>query len=216
MTRQIHISYLFDPLCGWCYGATPAMRRLSEMNNVTVELAPTGLFSDAGARTMDSHFADYAWSNDQRIQQLTGQRFSESYRDEVLTDHRTMFDSGPATLALTAVSLSTPERELDALKAIQEARYIAGRDITALPILAEILAGLDLVAASACIAVPDEELLRVNQARKAHARKLMQDFGANGVPALIVTDGGKSRLLRGDLLYGNLEKLAAIFTGDEA
>ncbi|TIX61245.1 MAG: DsbA family protein, partial [Mesorhizobium sp.] len=38
------LTYLFDPLCGWCYGATPMLDRL-EKSGVVLELLPTGLFS---------------------------------------------------------------------------------------------------------------------------------------------------------------------------
>ena len=113
------ISYLFDPLCGWCYGATAALSSMDTDPSITVELLPTGLFSGEGARPMDDDFATYAWSNDQRIARLTGQSFTERYRELVLGDYQQWFDSGPATVALTAVSLTDPTRELQALKVIQ-------------------------------------------------------------------------------------------------
>ncbi|GAB3442049.1 hypothetical protein [Insolitispirillum peregrinum] len=46
----MHITYLFDPLCGWFYGAGPALERLAARDDVTLDLAPTGLFADDGAR----------------------------------------------------------------------------------------------------------------------------------------------------------------------
>lgn len=38
------ITYLFDPLCGWCYGATAAVSDLASASEITLELLPTGLF----------------------------------------------------------------------------------------------------------------------------------------------------------------------------
>ncbi len=46
-------TYLFDALCGWCYGAAPVIQGLAQHGAVTLELAPTGLFAGAG-RTMDA------------------------------------------------------------------------------------------------------------------------------------------------------------------
>ena len=63
------VTYLFDPLCGWCYGASPAVQRLGQQSDIRLELAPTGLFS-GGSRRMDAAFAEFAWSNDQRIAKL--------------------------------------------------------------------------------------------------------------------------------------------------
>src|SRR5690242_9054966 len=44
------ITYLFDPLCGWCYGACPVLDRLALLGDATLELMPTGLFAGEGAR----------------------------------------------------------------------------------------------------------------------------------------------------------------------
>ncbi len=184
---DITLHYLFDPLCGWCYGATPA---ISEPG-VTVELRPTGLFSGAGARAMDDGFAAFAWTNDQRIEQLTGQRFTERYRQQVLGDRQRPFDSGPAMLALTAVSLTDPARELETLKAIQHARYVDGKDVTSLTTLAGLLDGLGLSQAAVRLAQPDIHLLATDQARVDRGRALMREFGARGVPTLIAESGAK-------------------------
>ena len=85
------ITYLFDPLCGWCYGASPVLQQLGQHPGVQLTLAPSGLFAGSG-RTMDAAFAAYAWSNDQRIHKLTGQQFSETYRQQVLGRHGNTFD----------------------------------------------------------------------------------------------------------------------------
>lgn len=122
-----HIAYLFDPLCGWCYGAGPALERLARLDDVTLELIPTGLFAGEGARVMDAQFAAYAWQNDERIARLTGLPFSEIYRSRVLGHTGGMFDSAPATLGLIAVRVTEPAREREALKARPLCRWTGHR-----------------------------------------------------------------------------------------
>ena len=124
------VTYLFDPLCGWCYGASPMIQKLSQQSSLRLELAPTGLFAGANGRALNAEFAQYAWSNDLRIGKMTGQVFSEQYRSDVLGKSGSRLDSATATLALTAVSLTDPAREIETLKLIQEARYVHGLDIT--------------------------------------------------------------------------------------
>jgi putative protein-disulfide isomerase len=157
---------------------------------------------------MNSDFAAYAWSNDQRIARLTGQRFTEQYRERVLGDHQRLFDSGPATLALTAVSLTAPARELEALKAIQHARYVDGKDTTSLETLAGLLRGLGLEQAAAMLAQPEEGLLAANRARMDRARALMREFGAHGVPTLVVESGAKRWVVNHADFYSNPRALA--------
>jgi putative protein-disulfide isomerase len=207
MAHTTPITYLFDPLCGWCYGASPALTDLAARPGFTLVLAPTGLFSGEGARPMDAGFAAYAWSNDQRIGRLTGQRFSDDYRSKILGDRSRLFDSGPATLALTAVSLSEPARELDTLKAIQEARYVDARDVTDRAVLAAILQGLGLKDAAERIASPDDSLLAANRQRVTAAQDDMWRFGLDGVPALLTGEGERRRALRASALFGGIDAL---------
>lgn len=209
MVDPTHLTYLFDPLCGWCYGASPTLDQIASRSDFKLKLAPTGLFAGEGSRPMDPNFAAFAWSNDQRIKRLTGQEFSEDYRRQVLGDHTRLFDSGPATLALTAVALSAPSRELEALKAIQRARYVEGRDTTELKILSDTLNSLGLSDAVARLQVPDESLLDAYRERINAARKTSHQFGSDGVPALIVGEGGHGRLVKTSALLSGMNALLA-------
>lgn len=202
------VTYLFDPLCGWCYAAAPALQYLQGVEGVHISLAPTGLFAGAGARPMDAQFAAYAWSNDQRIQQLTGQQFTQAYRDQILGAASGRFDSGPATSALTAVAQTAPGSELDALHALQHARYVDGRDTADAQVLADVLNNLGLADAAAMVLAPDAVLHRAVAERVASAQATMQAVGARGVPQLVIAgQGGALRLLSGDALLGPREQL---------
>lgn len=201
--------YLFDPLCGWCYGAGPLLETLVQRSGEQLQLLPSGLFSGEGARPMDEAFAAYAWSNDQRIERLTGQPFSQRYRSEVVDKPQQMFDSGPATVALTAVHLTAPQREAEALKAIQHARYVDGLDNTAIAVLLELLRGLGLDDAAARLAQPDAALLQANSARVAQARQLMRELGAQGVPSFVLERDGQRQLLNASTAFSNPEAFVA-------
>ncbi|MHC4048986.1 DsbA family protein [Bradyrhizobium sp. 25ACV] len=205
----MQITYLFDPLCGWCYGASPVLEQLAAHGDVTLVLAPTGLFAGPAARTMDQHFAAYAWQNDQRIARLTGQPFSEAYRTGILGNTGSLFDSAAATLGVVAVGLTDPIRELEALKLLQRARYVDGRDNSSLQIVADVLEGAQLTDAARRVRAPDEALIAAYQTRIAAARADMTRFGAGGVPALVVGEGVGRRLLDGSMLFGRFDLLAA-------
>lgn len=209
MNQTTHVTYLFDPLCGWCYGAAPMLDALAARPDLQVDLVATGLFAGAGARPMDEGFAAFAWTNDQRIGRLTGQVFSDAYRHHVLGDHARPFDSGPATLALTAVALTAPNREREALKAIQTARYVEGRDNTDVAVLVQILRTLHLLAAAERLAHPDGALIAAHRARLDSARIDTKRFGSKGVPALIVGSGDQRRMVQASALFGNLDTLLA-------
>ncbi|MCK1722296.1 DsbA family protein [Bradyrhizobium sp. 141] len=205
----MQITYLFDPLCGWCYGAWPVLEQLAAHGEATLVLAPTGLFAGPAARTMDQHFAAHAWRNDQRIAQLTGQPFSEAYRSGILGNIGGLFDSAAATLGVVAAGLVSPARELEVLKLLQRARYVDGRDNSSLQIVADVLEGAQLADAARRVRAPDDALTAAYQARIAAARVDMTRFGVDGVPALVVGAGAKRRLLDGSMLFGRFDLLAA-------
>ena len=210
-TEVTSITYLFDPLCGWCYAAAPALGRLQGTPGVRITLAPSGLFAGQGARPMDAQFAAYAWSNDQRIEQLTGQPFTQAYRDNILGAEGGRFDSGPATLALTAVAQTAPGRELEALHALQRARYVDGRDTADAAVLGEVLVALGLADAAELAQAPDAALHRAMAERVANAQALLRAVGARGAPQLVVTgQGGALRLIGGDALLGPHERLVEL------
>lgn len=207
----IAVTYLFDPLCGWCYGASPALQRLGREASIALELAPTGLFS-GGGRVMSAEFADYAWSNDLRISKLTGQPFSEAYRSEVLGRHGSRFDSSAASLALTAVAQTAPAEALNGLKLLQEARYVDGLDICTPQGVDKVLRTHGLTTAADLLAHADADLQLQHDARIQKARRLMQVHGAQGVPALVVHGAGGARLVRGDAIYRGHDALIAAIT----
>jgi putative protein-disulfide isomerase len=217
MTDTLKLQYLFDPLCGWCYAAAPALAGLAEAYPDALELMPSGLFADEGARDLTPDFADYAWRNDQRIEQLTGQRFTETYRREVLQRAGVRFDSGPATRALTALRALDPALEYPLLQAIQLARYVDGLDTARADVLGRIAAQ---VAATAQHALDADELARridqdaalaaATAARTNGAQRLMQMLRVSGVPQLLVTRDGRSQLVQGEPLYRGPQALLAL------
>jgi putative protein-disulfide isomerase len=204
----MQVTYLFDPLCGWCYGASAALQQIAALPHIDLKLAPTGLFSGTGARPLDSHFASFAWQNDQRIARVSGQIFSETYKKQILDTVDGMFDSGPATLGLVAVGLSEMSGEIVALKALQHARYVNGQNTSELTVVAEVLSDAGFKLAAKKLESPDEELLTALQTRVQAAQAEMTRFGIHGVPALIIGESHNRRVLSTSALFGNFDLLA--------
>lgn len=174
---MVNYFYLFDPLCGWCYGAAPKLQKIAQ--NAPLTLMPTGLFAHTG-RKIDAQFAQFAWQNDQRIAALTGQQFSEQYRQQVLGDLGQIFDSQLLIQALTAVQQVKPEQELTLLTALQQARYVDGKNITDPEIIQAIL-----LAHNINVDFQSDEIKRLTQQRINQAQQLANEFDLSGVPHLL-------------------------------
>ncbi len=208
------LTYLLDPLCGWCYAVSPALEFLQKIEGIKINIAPTGLFTGSGARKMDAEFGAYAWSNDERIEKLTGQHFSQAYRDEILGKPG-QFDSGPLNTALTAVALTQPAAELSTLHSLQHARYVLGLDTSDLHVVVQVLEGLGQNEAAELLQNSDAELLTSTKRRVDLSQQIAQQLGVRGVPKVAVHRGHGLDLhvLNTEWLLGPREALvSAVFT----
>jgi putative protein-disulfide isomerase len=199
-----HLIYLYDPLCGWCYGAMPAIHGLADLGGCIVEPVPSGLFAGDPGKRIDAAMVKQFEQIDARIAAMSGQRFSEVYRRKVLGNPTLAFDSGPATEALTAVSQWNVLRELDALHALQRERFVAGRDISQREVIAQALAASLGETPQAWLArMAEPTLARAAEKRIARARRIMKSIGVQGVPALVWPSDKGLRLLPGQWLYND-------------
>lgn len=142
-----------------------------------------------------------------RIEKLTGQKFTDDYRVNVLGKVGSTFDSSAMTLALSAVKLTQPDRLLQSLIAFQEARYVQGINTSELEQTDRLLLELGLSSAAALVTSQDKELLELNKDQVAKAQNLMRALGIQGVPALVIATPNAPKALDGRLLFGNFEEL---------
>ena len=191
--------YLFDPLCGWCYASSPAVLNLAKSNEFELEIYATGLFADTG-RTMDAAFARHAWSNDQRIAQLTGQPVSEKYHRQILLGEGE-FNSRALSNACFALLEQGSETMLEVFAKLQKARYVDGQDTSQTEVVRRLLQ--DLGQSTAAETFDSAE----NQAKTTdwigQGQTIATRFGVQGVPSLFAeTEQGwlnvPSRLLYED------------------
>jgi putative protein-disulfide isomerase len=207
---DVHFTFLIDPLCGWCYGAMPHLNELrAEIGEEKIDVMPTGLFAGNGARPMTSQFRGYAWANDQRIAEMTGQIFSQAYYDNVLSNESAAFDSGPASLVLALADLIAPGTGFDLLNALQQARFVAGRDLTDRQTLTEIAVSAGLPAATLAAAFQDARRMEEAVDRITTGRRHLSRHSLEGVPALLWQREDESGTVPNPLFFSDDNALIA-------
>lgn len=187
--NDLTLHYLYDPLCGWCYGASPLLAAAREVTGLDVRLHGGGMMTDANRQPVGAGLRHYVMPHDLRIAQLTGQPFGKDYFDGLLRDTSAVFDSAPPTAAVLAAEA------LDGLGAamlarIQRAHYVEGRRIAERPVLLELGAELGLgegfaEAFDACSGEPLRALRRQSAADEPSRRRWLPDLrpGARRPPA---------------------------------
>ena len=191
----MRLHYLFDPLCGWCYGAARLVEALATAPGpaLPLELWPGALFPDPVriAPGMRAHIVQA----DRQIARLTGANFGAAYLARIGDPAREVtLWSVPLIAALAA---GPRERQRELLAALQHAHYVLGRDLADGEVLAEIAAahGVDAaLLASAAHAQATGAWIRA-------ARQLMARAGIGGFPGFVLERDGRLQVLDHQAAY---------------
>ncbi|QEI06433.1 DsbA family protein [Pigmentiphaga aceris] len=184
--NQVRLHYVYDPLCGWCYGAAPLI-------DVACSLAPTqahagGLMVGSGRRPVTPELRNFVTPHDARIARLSGQAFGEAYRNGLLCDEGAVFDSEPPITAVLAAD-QIAGAGLTLLARVQTAHYVEGRRISDPHVLRELAADIGLDVSQFDHAF-EQIAGDATQAHMASARAFMKQTGAYGFPALVLERDG--------------------------
>jgi len=188
-TTVLH--YIYDPLCGWCYGAAPLAEAAREVLPVIGHGG--GMMTGANRKQVSPALRNYVMPHDRRIAELSGQPFGDDYFNGLLLDETAVFDSAPPIAAILAAE-DIAGRGLDLLSRLQKAHYVEGKriaDTNVLRTLAE-ETGLDGDAFAQAYARVNEEELHPHIAA---SRRLLAQVGGHGFPTFVLEQDGRFDVL---------------------
>lgn len=177
--NQTTLHYVYDPLCGWCYGAAPLLKAAAGVPGLAIELHAGGLWLGARRQPMGVALRDYVRPHDERIAALTGQAFGARYFEQLLLDESLTLDSEPPIRAILAVRDRGGD-DLAILHRLQETHYREGLWIGEMDRLVSLAQEMGLDATEfrqAYAAAPLE-------AHLAQSRQWLQRIGSQGYPTL--------------------------------
>jgi|SRR5436190_294903 len=178
MNATLH--YLYDPLCGWCYGAEPLAAAAEHVVGLSLRLHAGALWPKP--TQLPENMRLYIQQADARIAQMSGQPFGEQYLNGLLMDPSLVLDSRPVVAAVLAAQQLDPTKTLPMLRGIQHAHYEQGRHVVQEATLVDIAksVGLDAAAFAAALrSVPVDRHI-------AESRDLMNKIGAQGFPTFVL------------------------------
>ncbi len=181
MNAVLH--YIYDPLCGWCYGAEPLVWAASKVDGLALVMHAGGLWPQP--TRLPDDMRRYIAQADARVGQMSGQPYGQPYLKGLLFDPELVLESRPVIAAVLAAQSLDAAKALPMLRGIQHAHYERGlhvvRDETLREVAAEI--GLDVAAFDeARQSVPVDEHIAASQ-------ELMNNVGAQGFPTFVLQIG---------------------------
>lgn len=128
MKKPIKIIYVYDALCGWCYGFSPVLKECYEKhkNEFEFEVLSGGMMIGDRVGSIND-IAPYIKSAYHTVENTTGVKFGEAYL-RVLEDGSMVLNSEMPSIALSLFKQYFPDQSVLFAHEIQNALYFDGRD----------------------------------------------------------------------------------------
>jgi putative protein-disulfide isomerase len=203
------VTYVYDALCGWCYGFSPVMEQFYQdhRSDVSFEVVSGGMITGSRIGPIGEVASYIKWAY-KEVEQATGVTFGEGFLKGVLEEGTTVFTSVPLGIAMSVFKQHRPDEAVLFAGALQKAVYydgLAPQDTAAYAPLAEAF-GLDGKAFVEQMRQPESQVLAEADFRRS------QQLGVSGFPTVFAEVGGDYyRLASGFTRLADLESRFATF-----
>lgn len=200
-TKILH--YVYDPLCGWCYGIAPLIEAVSNAFPNSIKLHGGGLFTPARAVTGGQSWKEHVTPIDERISQLSGQVFSHAYRDTLGNTEMVLNSLLPISAILVAEIMG--KQDVYLLKALQEAYYLDGLNISDKDTLLFIVKklGFDVEQFASLLSEIGETQIKQHLSQ---TQQLMTQVNGRGFPTLFIEDNQGYHLISVEKYLGDTKR----------
>ncbi|UXI02454.1 DsbA family protein [Photobacterium sp. TY1-4] len=177
---MVTVHYFFDPMCGWCYGASSLIEQLNQRDGVSLVLHPGGMVAN---RAIDPSFRQHILQHDQQIARETGAEFGDAYVARIKSTAPIVMDSYLTAQAILATDTVGGD-PLEMLRAIQQGHYRDGLAVNQIDTLAALTEeiGLDESAWRAAMTANEAQL----HGTITRTRQLMTQYQVSGYPTLML------------------------------
>lgn len=125
--KDYTIIYVYDALCGWCYGFSPVIQQVHEKYKEEMDFTVLSGGMVTGERIGPiGQVAGYIKEAYKTVENTTGVKFGEGFLNGILKEGKAIFTSIPASRALTVFKSYQPENAVAFASDLQKAIYFDG------------------------------------------------------------------------------------------
>jgi len=201
MNKKKEIVAVLDPMCSWCWGFEPVLQKLRDDLSDEVEFSVIlGGLRNNGEQVWDDPFKTYLRGHWRSVEEKTGQGFNLGLLEREAFD----YDTEPACRAVVTVRTLDKAKQFSFFKALQEAFYLRGEDITQTDVIADIVSAIGLEKSEFLGFFGSDEMKEKTKADVYKARSM----GANVFPSVVLFDEeGHLCVIKGHRSYEEIRRL---------
>lgn len=203
MKRPV-IYYIYDALCGWCYGFSPVIKAFHDAYKDEFEFRIISGGMITGRREGPiGEVAGYIKDAYQQVEETTGVKFGEDFLNKILEPGEAYFSSLPSALAMATFRLYQPDNTVAFAARMQEAIYSEGLPPAEAKTYGHCAEDFGMNADDFMRLMVDKKKLELVQ----EEFKLVQKWGVQGFPAVVYQKDEQGYLLnRGYVPFKQLEE----------
>lgn len=190
--NKVKIIYVYDAICGWCFGFSPTMAKIKEYykSEIEFEVVSGGLKLGKGAGPIDM-VAPYIKTSYQQVEKTCGVKFGDAFINGTLKQGTMILNSLPPAIALSIMKEKYPEKSFEYAALLHKMYYVDGIEPENYEAYGNYAAKLGY------------DKIEFNKKMKdsSYINKAYKDFeyaqllGANSFPTVIIEKDGKKEIL---------------------
>lgn len=200
------IYYVYDALCGWCYGFSPVIKEFKKNHEDDFNFRVLSGGMVTGERVGPiSKVAAYIKDAYHDVEERTGTRFGDEFIQKLMNDGQDIFTSVPAAMALALFRTQQPDKEVEFASRMQSAIYYQGLAPADWNTYGQCAADFGINAQEFTEKLQSEKILELAQKEF----QVVSNWGIKGFPSVLLQKGQQAYLIaRGYSDLASLEETA--------
>lgn len=202
------ITIIYDTYCGWCHGASEVFDEI-EKSGAEVEVLHRHLFQGPNRPRMGDGKGEQILGLIPKIEGLTGQTFTDAYKDNIARTPDEVLASGLSAQAAALVHDQGTAAEFAVRRRLEDLHFgmgVSSNDRAAI-VAALIEEG---IAPEEAEKLGSPELQAKADELAAEAQALMEAVGSRGVPTVLKTLEGQTHVIDHQRYYGRAQEVRDI------
>jgi putative protein-disulfide isomerase len=193
MKENDQIVYVYDALCGWCFGFSNVISEIEKKysNKIKFTVLSGGMIIGNREGVMDNETRKYIQNAIPRLEKTCHVKFGQNYFDSILNNPNHFSSSLMPAIAMSVLKSIDDSKAVPFVKKIQNALFIEGKNLNDLNTYKTLALELGLN--------PDDFIKKMQdpyyttEAKKEF--ELVKQIGINGFPTLFIIKNGEATLL---------------------